>query len=118
MGLFFPSASKKPSASSIAEGEEGHRPSLHKYDRNSRGKILPRELPLIHRRLVGKLGRAKAERVMEQLQANMDTDGAFGTKNVSSKEIDTLMRTLEKSDHSNLDIQDLNKTREILEGYE
>lgn len=118
MGLFFPSAAKKPTSSGVAESGEGQKSSLHRYDRNSRGKILSREMPLIHRRLVGRLGRAKAERVMEQLQANMDTDGAFGAKNISSKEIDTLMRTLEKSDYSNLDMSDLNKTREVLEGYE
>lgn len=117
MGLFFPSSSKKSLSSEVSE-DGGRAPSLHKYDRNSRGKILSRELPLIHRRLVIKLGRAKAERVMEQLQANMDTDGAFGAKNVSSKEIDTLMHTLEKSDYSNLDRSDLNKAREILEVYE
>lgn len=118
MGLFFSSTPKKSNASGVIEGEEGHRSSLHKYDHNSRGKILSREMPLIRRRLVDKLGRAKAERVMEQLQAHMDTDGAFGAKNVSAKEIDTLMRTLEKSDYSTLDMRDLNKTREILEMYE
>ena len=117
MGLFFPSSAKKPDSSGIA-GKEGGGSSLHKYDRNSRGKIISRELPLIHRRLVSKIGRVKAEKFMEQLEANLDTDGAFVGKNVSSKEIDTMMRTLEKSDYNNLDRSDLNKAREILEGYE
>ena len=79
---------------------------------------MSRELPLIHRRLVGRLGRVKAEKVMEQLEAHLDTDGALGAKNVSSKEIDTLMHTLEKSDYNDLDRSDLNKAREILERYE
>ena len=118
MGLFFPSSAKRPDSSGSAESGEEHKLSLHKYDRNSRGKIMQKEIPLIHRRLVNRLGRAKAERVMEQLEANMDTDGSLGAKNVSSKEIDALMRTLEKSDYSNLDMSDLNKAREILEAYE
>lgn len=92
--------------------------SAGRLDHNSPGKITAREMPFIHRRLIGKIGHSKAERVMEQLEANMDTDGAFGSKNVSAKEIDQLMRVLQKSDYNDLNKSELDKTLKILKDYE
>lgn len=109
-------SSKKP-VSSAGTGGAGSSPSLHKYDRNSPGKIMPREMSHIQRKLIDKLGRRKAERVMEHLAGSMDKDGGFGTKNVSSREVDALVDTLEKSRYNDMDKDDIDTTREILEGY-
>lgn len=114
MGLFSLMSKK-----SVAPGTAGvgSGPSLHKYDRNSPGKIMPREMSYIQHKLIDKLGRRKAERVMEHLEGNMDKDGGFGTKNVSSKEIDAIVNTLEKSHYNEMDSGDIATTRKILEGY-
>lgn len=79
---------------------------------------MPREMSYVQQKLIHSLGHRKAERVMEHLQENMDTDGKFGSKNVSSHEVDTLMKTLEKSRYNEMDRSDLDTTRKILEGYE
>lgn len=116
MGLFSLMSRKKPASSS----DLGSGSSLHKSDLNSRGKITPRELPYIKRNLIhnGGLTHSEAERVMEQLKTNMDSDGRLGGRNVSSKEIDHIMKTLEKSRYNHLDSGDLKDTRDILEEYE
>lgn len=78
---------------------------------------MPREMSYIRQKLIHSLGHRKAERVMEHLHDNMDTDGGFGSRNVSSKEVDTLMKTLERSHYNEMDKGDLDATREILDGY-
>lgn len=108
--------SKKP-APAAGSGGVGSSPSLHKYDRNSRGKIMPREMSYIQQKLIDKLGHKKAERVMEHLQAHMDKDGGWGSKNISSHEVDTVMKTLDNSHYNEMDNSDIATAREILEEY-
>ena len=110
MGLFSLMSRKKPVSS-------GSLSSQGKYNLNSNDRITPREMPRIQRRLVHALGHRKAEDVMEQLEANMDTDGRFGGRDVNSKEIDNALKTLEKSRYNNIDSGDLKTAREILEEY-
>lgn len=116
MGLFSLMSRKSPASS----GGLGGGSSLHKSDLNSRGKITPRELPYIKRNLIrnGGLTHSEAERVMEQLDTNMDTDGRLGGRNVSSKEIDHIMKTLEKGRYNHMDSGDLGAAKKILEEYE
>lgn len=115
MGLFSFTPKKPASSAGHMKATDN---ALHKYDHNSRGKITARELPYVERRLIAQIGHLKTERVMEHLQANMDSDGQFGGANVSKKEVDTLIKTLDRSQHSNFSDTDLRKAREVLEGYE
>lgn len=118
MGLFSLMAPKKSAPSNSSAPLSKNESGVGRFDHDSQGKIVSRELPGIHRRLIDKIGRAKAERVMEQLQANMDTDGAFGARNVSSREVDQIIHTLEKSHYNDLDREELDKARGVLKGYE
>jgi hypothetical protein len=116
MGLFSLMYRKKPASS----GSLGSGSSLHERDLNSRGRITPRELPYIKRNLIrnGGLTHSEAERVMEQLNTNLDTDGRLGGRNVSSKEVDNILDTLKKSRYNHMDSGDLDTTRKILEEYQ
>lgn len=105
---------KKP----ITSGNLGSGASQHSYDLNSRGIITSRETLRIRPKLVSKLGHRRAEEVMGLLESDMDRDGGWGSKSVSSKEIDQIMKTLEEGRYNGMDSHDLENTRKILEEYQ
>lgn len=112
MGLFF--SSKKPVVSSSIGGGS----LAHSLDRNSRGKIISRELPFVEKRLRQEMGKYKAEKIMNGLQPNMDSDGRLGGKNISDKEGSDALDYLKKGRYNNLSSTDIKKAKDILSEYE
>ncbi|OIP60118.1 MAG: hypothetical protein COZ29_01120 [Candidatus Moranbacteria bacterium CG_4_10_14_3_um_filter_45_9] len=108
MGLFFPS--KKPTVS----GAVGGKSVAHSLDRNSRGRITPRELPLVEKKLKEEMGHYKAEKIMEGLHPNMDSDGRLGGSNISAKEGSDTLDYLKKGRYNNLSSMDIKKAKDIL----
>ena len=115
MGLFFPSSSRKPTTP-LSAGMGS--PLAHKFDRNSRGRIIPNEMPGIRRKLISTLGYHKAERIIQGLEAHMDSDWQWGGKNVGARESEQLLDTLRKSHHDTIDRDDIDKAKEIFSGYQ
>jgi hypothetical protein len=121
MGLFSLMSSKRSLDSDMADpgvakrSLSGVAPS--QYDRGSKDKITAREMEPIKRRLIRSLGHRKAEEVTNGLLAHLDRDRSSAGKNVSAEEVDMLMETLKESRYNGMDQDDLDKTREILDGY-
>jgi hypothetical protein len=121
MGLFSLMSSKRSLDSDMADpgvakrSLSGVAPS--QYDRGSKDRITAREMDPIKRRLIRSLGHRKAEEVMNGLSAHLDRDRNSAGKSVSAEEMETLMQTLEESHYNGMDKDDLDKTREILDGY-
>lgn len=112
MGLFF--SSKKP----VVPSSVGGGSLAHSLDRNSRGRIIPRELPFVEKKLRQEMGNYKAEKIMEGLQPNMDSDGRLGGENISAKEGSDALDYLKKGRYNNLSSGDINEAKDILNEFQ
>ncbi|MFZ2187160.1 MAG: hypothetical protein WAV46_00830 [Candidatus Moraniibacteriota bacterium] len=112
MGLFF--SSKKPAVSSVGTGSSLAR----SLDRNSRGRITPRELKFVEKRLKEEVGHHDTERIMEGLRPNMDSDGQLGGKNISARESSDALDYMEKGHHGGVSTKDIDTARKILDEYQ
>lgn len=112
MGLFF--SSKKPVASSNVGGKS----LAHSLDRNSRGRITPRELPLVEKRLKQEMGHYHAGQIMEGLRPNMDSDGRLGGKSINESEINDSLDYMKKNRYSSLSGSDIKKVKDILSEFQ
>lgn len=115
MGLFF--SSKKP-VTSPTPSATGSSSLAHKFDRNSKGRITPHEFSFLEKRLKQEMSHPDAERILEGLRPNMDSDGHYGGKNISAKEGNDALDYMKKSHHSGLSDSDVEKARDILSQYE
>lgn len=107
-------SSKKKGVQS--DGDKGS--TLPHYDRNSKDAVTPNEIHHVEQELIRKMGHVKAERIMEGLRANMDSDGRFGGRNVSRKEIDAMLKDMSKHHFSGMSSHDIKTAGETLNEFE
>ncbi len=103
MGLF----STAPNSKSTSSGSSSFSDSGH--------HISSRELKeQVRHDLHDKLGRTKGEEIYNALHPQLDTDGGFGSRNISGPEIEETLHALKENHQDNLHESDLNHVREIL----
>ncbi|MDD2766199.1 MAG: hypothetical protein PHH40_00360 [Candidatus Moranbacteria bacterium] len=115
MGLFF--SSKKPAVPTTPSAK-GSVSLAHKYDRNSRGRITETEFKFLETRLKQEMSHSDAKRILEGIRPNLDSDGHYGGKNISTKEANDSLDYMKRNHHSGLSNSDIEKARDILSEYQ